>query len=74
MKGQVVNRVLVDANPATLRAFGVGSVEGLRGLTDNLILSPEVAAKRLDDIRLMKATGRPDSPRRSTWMPTAVIT
>ncbi len=58
-KGQVVNRVLVDANPATLRAFGVGSVEGLRGLTDNLILSPEVAAKRLDDIRLMKATGRP---------------
>jgi len=58
-KGRVVNRVLVDANPATLRAFGVGSVEGLRGLTDNFILSPELAAKRLDDIRLMKVTGKP---------------
>ena len=59
VKGEVVSRVLVDANPATLRAFGVGDVEGLRGLTDMEILSPELAARRLDDIRLMKAAGKP---------------
>ena len=54
-----MDREIIDANPSTLKAFGVGSIEKLRGKRDSEVLSPEKAAKRLEEMREMKAAGGP---------------
>ena len=58
-KGDVIDSAIVDANPAALKALGAGPIEGLKGKRDGEILSPEMFALRLKDIREMKEKGKP---------------
>ncbi len=57
--GEIIDRVLVDANPAALNALGESSIDDVRGKRDSEILSPEQAAGRLEAIRKMRNLGEP---------------
>ncbi len=52
-------RILIDANPAALRAWGVRSFDELRGKRDSEIPTPELAAMGVEAARRVKATGKP---------------
>jgi PAS domain S-box-containing protein len=57
--GNVIDRIVVDANPSALRSFGVGSIEEVRGKRQNEMLSPGTAAMALEDVKRMRMAGRP---------------
>jgi PAS domain S-box-containing protein len=57
--GEVIDRILVDANPAALRSLGIGSIEEVRGKRQSEMFSPETAALALEDIRRMRTVGGP---------------
>ncbi len=57
--GEVIDKVLVDANPAALKALGEGPIDEVKGKRDSEILNPGTATMRLEDIREMRTLGKP---------------
>jgi PAS domain S-box-containing protein len=58
-KGDVVDRIVVDANPSALRSLGMGSIEEARGKRQSEMFSPGTAAMSLEEVRRMQMAGRP---------------
>ncbi|MDW5564172.1 MAG: PAS domain S-box protein [Methanomassiliicoccus sp.] len=57
--GEVIDAVLVEANPAALEVYGASSIEELRGKSYYDTASPNMAVAALDIVREMKASGEP---------------
>ncbi len=58
-RGEIIDQILIDANPARLRLWDIGSIEDVRGKRYSEFLSPESADLALEQIRKMKALGKP---------------
>ena len=58
-RGEIVDRVLIDANPAGLKVLGVSTLDEVIDKKDRELYGPEFAAKRLDTTRKVKAEGKP---------------
>ena len=63
-QGQVVDMVLIDANPAALKAWGIGSIDEVRGKKYTETFSMEQATWALDQVRKMRAAGMPVTEER----------
>ncbi len=57
--GKIVDRVLIDANPAALKPLGVGSIEEVRGKTDSDVYRSKMSTDLLEVARRLKNTGGP---------------
>ena len=57
--GEIIDRVIVEANPAALKALGVSTIEDVRGMRDGEILKPELLAKLLEETKTAMTTGKP---------------
>ena len=58
-KGEIVDRIRINANRAGLKILEVGSIDEVKGKRDSEIYGPEMAAGRLDTARKVRAEGRP---------------
>jgi PAS domain S-box-containing protein len=58
-KGEIVEAVLIDANPAALDVYGASSVDQLRGKEYRMMASPKMSALALEVVKRMRATGQP---------------
>jgi PAS domain S-box-containing protein len=58
-KGEIVDLVLVDANPAMLRIIGVGSIDDVRGKRFSKLYDQETATWALEHVKKMMAAGGP---------------
>ena len=56
-KGDIVEAVLIEANPAALSVYNASSIEELRGKRYEEMASPKMKAQALDLVRKMKALG-----------------
>ena len=56
--GEIIDQVLIDANPTCLRSWGVSSIEEVRGKKYSEFLGPKSAALALDGARKMRSLGR----------------
>ncbi len=54
-KDDIVEAVLIEANPAALRVYNARSIEELRGKRYDEMASPKMKAQALDLVRRMKA-------------------
>jgi PAS domain S-box-containing protein len=57
-KGQIVDLITIDANPASLKVRGATSINELRGKRDSELYGPELIALGLEKSRKVKATGQ----------------
>ena len=55
--GEIIDQVLIDANPACLRSWRIKSIEDVRGLRYSEFLSPKSAALALNEARKMRSSG-----------------
>ncbi len=53
-KGEVIDRVVIDANPAALEALGVGSIDDIRGKGDREFYRTKLSADLLDVARRLR--------------------
>jgi signal transduction histidine kinase len=58
-KGELVDLELVDANPATLTAYGVGSIDDVKGKKYSELYSPELAASGLENVKKLLESKQP---------------
>ena len=58
-QGEVVDREIIDANPAALKALKAGSLAEVKGKRDSELYSPAIVAYVLDIARRVRATGVP---------------
>jgi PAS domain S-box-containing protein len=58
-QGEIVDAVIIDANPAALKVYGASSIDQLRGKSYSDIASPEMRAAALDVVKRMRATDKP---------------
>ncbi len=58
-KGELVDTELVDANPATLKAYGALSIDEVRGKKYSELFSPEDMASGLGNIKRLLASKEP---------------
>ncbi len=57
--GEIIDQVLIDANPKFLDTWGVGSVEEVKGKRYSEFLGTKSADLALDGARRMRASGKP---------------
>lgn len=57
--GEVIDAVLIDANPAALEVYGASSIEELRSKSYYDTASPSMAVAALEVVRKMMASGKP---------------
>jgi PAS domain S-box-containing protein len=62
--GEVIDRELVDANPAALNALAARSIDDVRGKRDSEIYGAETAARLLEIAKLVRRTGKPSVDER----------
>ena len=55
--GEIIDQVLIDANPTCLRSWGVSSIEEVRGKRYSEFLGPKSAALALKEARKMRSSG-----------------
>lgn len=58
-QGNVIERIIVDANPVALEALGVSSLQEALGKPDTELYGPKLAVEYCRQCNLMRSTGRP---------------
>jgi signal transduction histidine kinase len=58
-RGEIVDAVLIDANPAALRVYGAKSIDEVRGRLYSETASPEAYNLALGFVKKMRASGKP---------------
>jgi signal transduction histidine kinase len=58
-KGEIVDMELVDANPATLTAYGVNSIDEVRGKRNSELNAPELMASGIQNMKRLHSSGQP---------------
>jgi signal transduction histidine kinase/GAF domain-containing protein len=57
--GEIIDGILMDANPTGLLRLGVSSIDEVRGKLDSELLSPEMLARWLETMRRLRVVGVP---------------
>jgi PAS domain S-box-containing protein len=58
-KGEIIDRVVSDANPAALKAMGIGGIDEILGKGDRELYRSELSTDQLEVANRMRKTGKP---------------